>query len=210
MTGNAIQQFAVDYLKVEDRMLLRLSAAGQDGSLRMLLTRRFLRMFWAGLVAELHKSLAGTKSAAARDFLLDMAESRAVANADFATPFREPAAAKAPPPPPSTPPPAAGTAAPPVAAAPAETAAAPPDPLAGARLLWAFNITRKQDGFTSMVVVATDNARFDINLADDGVFGLMKILRDAAQSAEWELPMEWGSAMAPQAAPEPSSPRRLN
>jgi len=184
MTTNAIQQFAIDHIPAEDRLLLRLNAAGQPASVKLFITRRFLRMFWAALTGELRKAMADTKNPMARDFLLDMAETRATAKADFSTPFREPGA----------PLPAAGT-------APAEI------PAQG-RLLWGFNIARNAEGMNTIVLIATDSTRVELGLVDEGVYGLMKILRDAARKAEWDLPMEWGTA-APTAAEPAKVPARL-
>jgi hypothetical protein len=187
---SAIQQFAIDHLAAEDRLLLRLNAAGQAESVRLLLTRRFLKLLWTGLTGELRKAMADTKNPAAREFLLDMAETRATAKADFKTPFREPKAG-------------AGT-----QATPGE---AKPDLLAGARLLWGINVARDADGMNQIVLIATDNTRVSLGLVDEGVFALMKLLRDAANKAEWDLPMEWGGrGTALSAGAEPAAARRLN
>jgi hypothetical protein len=179
-----IQQFGVDIVPVEDRLLLKMNAAG-EATMRFWLTRRFLALFWKGLTDELRKTVAEAKSPAARDFLLDMAETRLTAKADFATAFEDRAAVRAP-----------------RQAAPAPATSAPPPPAAQAanalpspRLLWGFNIKRQGDARTTIVLIATDNARIDIALADDGLFGLMRILRDAAAKAEWELPLAWGAGM---------------
>lgn len=183
-----IQQFGVDIVPVEDRLLLKMNAAG-EATMRFWLTRRFLALFWKGLTDELRKTVAEAKSPAARDFLLDMAETRLTAKADFATAFEDRAAVRAPrqasAPAPSTP----AEPAPPQATAPASNALPSP------RLLWGFNIKRQPDARTTIVLIATDNARIDIALADDGLFGLMRILRDAAAKAEWELPLAWGAGM---------------
>jgi len=192
---SAIRQFGVEYLPVEDRLLLRLSAEGQQASLKFLLTRRFLRLFWQNLTAAMRKAMADTANPAARDFLLDMAESRATAKADFATPFREPGEA--------APPPAA-------AAKPASAQAAPPpDQAPAARLLWGVDVKRGDDANCAIVLVCTDNTRIDLGLPDAGVFGLLKILRDAARKAEWDVDMDWtGGTAAPR--PDPAAARRLN
>ena len=192
-----IQQFGVDVMPVEDRLVLKLNASGQP-TLRFWITRRFLSMFWQALTGELRKSVADAKSPAARDFLLDMAETRLTAKSDFATAFEERAA------PPGTqtaPLPATQTATPPAGA-----------PMAPPRLLWGFNIQRKPDGQTAIVLIAVDNARIDLGLADDGVFGLMRILRDAAEKDEWGLPLAWGAGLPGAGAPAPGSDakRRLN
>ncbi len=182
-----IQQFGVDVVPVEDRLLLKMNASG-EATMRFWLTRRFLALFWKGLTDELRKTVAEAKSPAARDFLLDMAETRLTAKADFATAFEDRAAVRAPrqaAQAASAPPPAAA----PAASAPASNALPPP------RLLWGFNIKRQADARTTIVLIATDNARIDIALADDGLFGLMRILRDAAAKAEWELPLAWGAGM---------------
>ncbi|MCM0020941.1 MAG: hypothetical protein NBV67_13165, partial [Tagaea sp.] len=83
------------------------------------------------------------------------------------------------------------------------------------RLLWGFNIHRKPEGQTAIVLIASDNARIDLTLADDGVFGLMRIFREAAEKAEWELPLAWGAGMPGAEAARPPSKgpdakRRLN
>ena len=83
MSTNAIQQFAIDHLPVEDRLLLRMNASGQSASVKLLLTRRFLRLVWTALTGELRKAMADTKNPAAREFLLDMAETRATAKGGF-------------------------------------------------------------------------------------------------------------------------------
>ncbi len=182
-----IQQFGIDIVPVEDRLLLKMNAAG-EATLRVWLTRRFLALFWKGLTAELRKTVAEAKSVAARDFLLDMAETRLTAKADFATAFEDRAAVR--------PPRQAAPAAPsPPAAAPAAANALPPP-----RLLWGFNIKRQADARTAIVLIATDSSRIDISLADDGLFGLMRILRDAATKAEWELPLAWAAGMPGAAA----------
>jgi hypothetical protein len=185
MTTNAIQQFAIDHIPAEDRLLLRLNAAGQTTSVKLFITRRFLRMFWVALTGELRKAMADTKNPMAREFLLDMAETRATSKADFKTPFREQGAA-----------PVAG-------ATPAEI------PAQG-RLLWGFNIARNAEGMNTIVLIATDNTRVELGLVDEGVYGLMKILRDAARKAEWDLPMEWGTAAASAAEPVKTVARLLN
>jgi hypothetical protein len=185
MTTNAIQQFAIDHVPAEDRLLLRLNAAGQPTSVKLFITRRFLRMFWAALTGELRKAMADTKNPMAREFLLDMAETRATSKADFKTPFREPGAA-----------PAAGT--------------APGEIPAQGRLLWGFNIARNAEGMNTIVLIATDNTRVELGLVDEGVYGLMKILRDAARKAEWDLPMEWGTAASSAAVPAKTPARLLN
>ncbi|MFM7346056.1 MAG: hypothetical protein ACKO1J_11890 [Tagaea sp.] len=197
----AIQQFGVDVMPVEDRLVLKLNAAGQP-TMRFWVTRRFLALFWKALTGEMRKSVADARSPAARDFLLDMAETRLMAKADFATAFKERAAA------PASPAPAA-------AASPAQAPQPAAPPLDPPRLLWGFNIQRKADGHTAIVLIAIDNARIDITLADDGVFGLMRILREAADKAEWELPLAWGAGLpgAEAAKPPPPGPdakRRLN
>jgi hypothetical protein len=194
-----IQQFGVDIVPVEDRLLLKLNPTG-EATLRFWLTRRFLGLFWKGLSDELRKTVAEAKSPAARDFLLDMAETRLTAKADFATAFEDRAAIR---------PPRQAAQAP---SAPAAAAAPAPQPAAPAlpppRLLWGFNIKRQEDGRTAIVLIATDQARVDIALADDGVFGLMRILRDAAAKAEWELPLAWGAGMP--GAPTAETAKRLN
>jgi hypothetical protein len=196
----AIQQFGIDVMPVEDRLVLKLNAAGQP-TLRFWVTRRFLALFWKALTGEMRKSVADAKSPAARDFLLDMAETRLMAKADFATAFQERKTAPAAPAPAPTP-------------APAQVAPAPPaaqiDP---PRLLWGFNINRKPDGQTAIVLIASDNARIDLALADDGVFGLMRIFREAAEKAEWELPLAWGAGLPGAATTAPTAAdakRRLN
>lgn len=192
MSTNAIQQFAIDHLPVEDRLLLRMNASGQSASVKLLLTRRFLRLVWTALTGELRKAIADTKNPAAREFLLDMAETRATAKADFSTPFREPGA-------PAPAPAAAGTVPLPVEA------------LAGAKLLWGFNVARSAEGMNKIVLIATDSTRVELGLVDEGVFGLLKILRDAARKAEWELPTEWGTGGAAAASGGEAAPaRRLN
>jgi hypothetical protein len=194
MSTNAIQQFAIDHLPVEDRLLLRMNASGQSASVKLLLTRRFLRLVWTALTGELRKAMADTKNPAAREFLLDMAETRATAKADFSTPFREPGQPAEP-------------------AAPAAPAAGPlpAEALAGAKLLWGFNVSRSAEGMNKIVLIATDTTRVELGLVDEGVFGLLKILRDAARKAEWELPTEWGTGGATAAsAGEAAVARRLN
>jgi hypothetical protein len=200
---SAIRQFGVEYLPVEDRLLLRMSAEGQPASLKFLLTRRFLRLFWLSLTAAMRKAMADTANPAARDFLLDMAETRATAKADFATPFREPAAA----PPAATGAAVAGA----TAAAPAKPAppAPPSDPAPTARLLWGVDVKRGDDANCAIVLVCTDNTRIDLGLPDAGVFGLLKILRDAARKAEWDVDMDWTGGTAPP-KPDPAAARRLN
>ncbi len=197
-----IQQFGVDVVPVEDRLLLKMNASG-EATMRFWLTRRFLALFWKGLTDELRKTVAEAKSPAARDFLLDMAETRLTAKADFATAFEDRAAVRPPrqasAPAPSAP---AEPAPPPPAAAAATNALPPP------RLLWGFNIKRQADARTTIVLIATDNARIDIALADDGMFGLMRILRDAAAKAEWELPLAWGAGLPGSLAP--GETRHLN
>lgn len=183
-----IQQFGVDVVPVEDRLLLKMNASG-EATTRFWLTRRFLALFWKGLTDELRKTVAEAKSPAARDFLLDMAETRLTAKADFATAFEDRAAVRPPRQAAAAPAPAPHVAPAPPAAAAAATTLPPP------RLLWGFNIKRLPDARTTIVLIATDNARIDIALADDGVFGLMRILRDAAAKAEWELPLAWGAGM---------------
>jgi len=182
-----IQQFGVDIVPVEDRLLLKMNAAG-EATMRFWLTRRFLALFWKGLTEELRKTVAEAKSDVARDFLLDMAETRLTAKADFATAFEDRAAVR---------PPRQSAAAPShaVQAAPPPPAAQAANTLPPPRLLWGFNIKRQPDARTAIVLIATDNARIDIALADDGLFGLMRILRDAAAKAEWELPLAWGAGM---------------
>lgn len=197
----AIQQFGVDVMPVEDRLVLKLNAAGRP-TMRFWVTRRFLALFWKALTGEMRKSVADAKSPAARDFLLDMAETRLMAKADFATAFKERAAA------PAAPTPAA-------AASPAQAPQPAAPPLDPPRLLWGFNIQRKPDGHTAIVLIAIDNARIDLTLADDGVFGLMRIFREAADKAEWELPLAWGAGLpgaeAASAPPKgPDAKRRLN
>ncbi len=181
-----IQQFGVDVVPVEDRLLLKMNASG-EATMRFWLTRRFLALFWKGLTDELRKTVAEAKSPAARDFLLDMAETRLTAKADFATAFEDRAAVR--------PPRQAAAASAPAPAAPPPPAAQAAPTLPPPRLLWGFNIKRQADARTTIVLIATDNARIDIALADDGLFGLMRILRDAAAKAEWELPLAWGSGM---------------
>ncbi len=193
-----IQQFGVDVVPVEDRLLLKMNAAG-EATMRFWLTRRFLALFWKGLTEELRKTVAEAKSPAARDFLLDMAETRLTAKADFATAFEDRAAVR---PPRQSAPTEAAPAAPPPPAAQAANALPPP------RLLWGFNIKRQPDARTAIVLIATDNARIDIALADDGLFGLMRILRDAAAKAEWELPLAWGAGLP--GAISPGETRSIN
>jgi hypothetical protein len=192
----AIQQFGVDVMPVEDRLVLKLNAAGQP-TLRFWVTRRFLALFWKALTGEMRKSVADAKSPAARDFLLDMAETRLTAKADFATAFKERQAA------PAAPAPAPAQIPPP---------APPPAQIDPPRLLWGFNIQRKENGQTAIVLIASDNARIDLTLADDGVFGLMRIFREAAEKAEWELPLAWGAGLPGAAANSPAADakRRLN
>lgn len=194
-----IQQFGVDIVPVEDRLLLKMNAAG-EATMRFWLTRRFLALFWKGLTEELRKTVAEAKSDVARDFLLDMAETRLTAKADFATAFEDRAAVR--PPRQSAAAPSPAAAAPPPAPPQAANALPPP------RLLWGFNIKRQPDARTAIVLIATDNARIDIALADDGLFGLMRILRDAAAKAEWELPLAWGAGMP--GAVAHAETRRLN
>ncbi len=192
MSLSAIRQFAIDYVSLEDRLLLRLRTEGTADIYRLLITRRYLSLFWTALTGELHKSLAETKNAVARDFLLEMAETRATASANFSQPFEDPAAAKA----------AAAA-----SAAAAEGGGA--NPIPDAHLLWAFHILRNPDGSTLLSLITWDRMRLDLTLADDGLFGLMKLLRDAARTAEWELPMEWGLNV-PGAPHQPGETRRLN
>ncbi len=196
---SAIQQFAVDHLPIEDRLLLRMSAAGQNTSVKLVLTRRYLRLLWASLAGEMRAAMTDTKNPAARDFLLDMAETRATAGADFSTPFREPVAAVEDAGPPPAP-----------AAVPAPNAPPPkPDPLQQARLLWGMQVKRTPEGMNNIALMALDGTRVDVALTDQGVFGLMKILRDAAERAEWDIDMAWAPGTAP-AAKASAGPRRLN
>ena len=131
-----------------------------------------------------------------------MAETRATAKADFATPFREPG---------SAPSPAAASGA--SGAGPANAAAPPAsppaDPVPTARLLWGVDVKRGDDANCAIVLVCTDNTRVDLGLPDEGVFGLLKILRDAARKSEWDVDMDWtGGTAAPK--PDPAAARRLN
>ncbi|MBI1245876.1 MAG: hypothetical protein GC202_12800 [Alphaproteobacteria bacterium] len=196
---SAIQQFAVDHLPIEDRLLLRVSAKGERESVRLLVTRRYLRLLWNSLAGEMRAAMADTKNPAARDFLLDMAETRATASADFSTPFREPVAvveeAGHPPPPKPDPGPAASPPA--------------PDPRAQVRLLWGMQVKRTPEGMNNIALMALDGTRVDVSLGDSGVFGLMKILRDAAARAEWDIEMAWAAGTPPQAKAAAAA-RRLN
>jgi hypothetical protein len=188
MTVRAIRQFAVDYISLEDRILLRVRMDPNDEIFRLLMTRRFLGLFWGALTGQLHKSLVETKSSVARDFLLEMAEQRHTANANFSSPFEDPAAAQA---------------------AAAASAGGAVGAIPEAHLLWAFNILRNADASTALTLTCWDRLQLTINLADDGLFGLMKLLRDCARVAEWEIPMEWGLNV-PGAAHLSGEPRRLN
>ena len=65
MSLSAIRQFAIDYVSLEDRLLLRLRTEGVADIYRLLITRRYLSLFWASLTGELHKSLAETRKSGA-------------------------------------------------------------------------------------------------------------------------------------------------
>jgi len=199
---SAIQQFAVDHLPIEDRLLLRVAAAGERESVKLLVTRRYLRLLWNSLAGEMRAAMADTKNPAARDFLLEMAETRATAGADFSTPFREPVAAveEAGAPPPPAPEPETASA----AATPPRT-----DARLQARLLWGMQVKRTPEGMNKIALMALDGTRVDVSLSDRGTFGLMKILRDAASRAEWDIEMAWAPG-APPEAKTAAGTRRLN
>jgi hypothetical protein len=202
---SAIQQFAVDHLPIEDRLLLRMNAAGVRTSVKLLVTRRYLRLLWNSLAGEMRAAMADTKNPAARDFLLDMAETRATAGADFSTPFREPAVAVEE----VRPPPITVPAAPVQKAEPPKAEPPKPEPMTNARLLWGMQVKRTPEGMNNIALMALDGTRVDVSLSDQGVFGLMKILRDAAGRAEWDIDMAWAPGASPEAKTEAGA-RRLN
>lgn len=89
MTG-ALHQLRLDFVPVEDRMLLRISTHDQT-EVRMWLTRRFVKGLWQALVkvAEADPSARQVVDAEAKQAVIAFQHEKAVKDETFGQPFKE-------------------------------------------------------------------------------------------------------------------------
>ena len=85
-----LQQIKIEFVAEQDRLLMRL-ASGDHAEVRLWLTRRCIKLLWPLLVkmAESAPGIALQPVPEARQALLDMERERALAKADFASPYKE-------------------------------------------------------------------------------------------------------------------------
>jgi hypothetical protein len=85
-----LQQIKIEVVPEQDRLLLRL-ASGDNAEILLWLTRRCVRLLWPLLVkmAESAPRIALQPTPEARQALLDMERERALAKADFSSPYKE-------------------------------------------------------------------------------------------------------------------------
>ena len=84
-----LQQIKVEFVAEQDRLLMRL-ASGDRSEVLLWLTRRCVKLLWPLLVkmAESAPGIVLQPVPEARQALLDMERERALANADFASPYK--------------------------------------------------------------------------------------------------------------------------
>jgi hypothetical protein len=85
-----LQQIKIEFNAEQDRLLMRL-ASGDRSEVLLWLTRRCVKLLWPLLVkmAESAPAIALQPVPEARQALLDMERERALANADFSSPYKE-------------------------------------------------------------------------------------------------------------------------
>ena len=88
-----IRQVKIEFNAEQDRLLARF-ATDEGDEMRLWLTRRCVRLLWPILIkmAETAPGIAVQAAPEARKALLGMAHEKALAQADFATPYKEDAA----------------------------------------------------------------------------------------------------------------------
>ena len=85
-----LHQIKIEFNAEQDRLLMRL-ASGDHAEVLLWLTRRCVKLLWPLLVkmAESAPGIALQPAPEARQALLDMERERALAKADFASPYKE-------------------------------------------------------------------------------------------------------------------------
>ena len=88
-----IRQVKIEFNAEQDRLLARF-ATDEGAEMRLWLTRRCVKLLWPILIkmAETAPAIAAQAAADARKALLGMEHEKALAQADFATPYKEDAA----------------------------------------------------------------------------------------------------------------------
>lgn len=157
-------QFSVNYLPVEDRLLMRGRFA--DGvEVRLLLTRRIVQ----GLVTIADKLAAALvkdqyADAHLSEEVAEFAREGAVEQADYTQSFR------------------AGEPHPELGAAP--------------RLVTAVAVTPLPEDQVALALTLDDGHKMNLQLRSDHLWGLVHLVQQQGQAAEWDLPRRRGAAAA--------------
>ncbi len=151
-----IRQIGVDFQSDQDRLMLKFST-DPGGIVRLLVTRRFLKLFWAHLVALLEKHVIGEAalSEEAKRAMREMRQEQVLSAADFRTPFKD---------------------------APSTDGA-----LKAPLLLKAFKLQYKGANEWFVSFIPGDGPSIDLNAPDALLIAVCKLLRDAAGHAGWDL-----------------------
>ncbi len=161
-----IHQIGIDYQSEQDRLMVKLNT-DQGGVVRLLVTRRFLKLFWSHLVALMEKHVIdeAALSAEAKRAMREMRQEQVLSAADFRTPFKDA--------------PAAGGA------------------LAAPLLLKAFKLQYKGANAWFISLIPGDGPSIDLNAPDALLIAVCKLLRDGAGHAGWDLNLKLFEPTAP-------------
>ncbi len=166
-----IQQIGVEFLPAEDRILLKVRLA-ERGVMRLLVTRRYLRLFWDKVIGLMSRHVGAGRvlSSEARAAVRAMQQEQVLRRADFSQPFRD---------------------GPPVAAE-----------FARPLVLKGIRIRALAAGHWRLTLVSAEGPQVGLNVPDAMIIAMCKILRDAARRAEWNLELRmFESAPADTAKP---------
>jgi hypothetical protein len=162
--SSSLHQLNLSFHPVQDRLLLRMTTAGQAGGLaefRLWLTRRFVRLLWKALEQMLEADAAANAvlGAEGREALKLFQQSDVLTRADFETPYKQEEVVQTP----------LGT-----------------EPL----LVTRFQVTKNAGGSQVMSLQTAEGQGINLSLNTGLIHSLRKLLADKIREAEWDLPCE--------------------
>lgn len=171
-----LERIRVEFDVEQDRLLMRVLIGG-GSEVRLWLTRRCVRRFWTAMIkmAEHQPEVQRQANPEVRTALLQMAHEKALQEVKFSKNETEP---------PETPPRAQPLG---------------PEPL----LVTRIQARREADGRTLLALLPSQGQGAHLTLSENLLHGLMKLMQQAVDRAEWDMTLELPKApMMPDDAPE--------
>ena len=164
-----LRQINLEYVAVQDRLILRISYGGGEEVL-LWLTRRCVKLLWPGLVglAQTIPDIARQSHPEAKTALLGMRHEAALAKSDFSKPYE-------------------GT----------SQGAVLDRPLGAEPILVARMQTRRNpDGSFLLTLLPREGKGINVALDEALLHSICELLRNIVAKTDWELKLDWPQAVA--------------